>query len=90
MHSWAPSTLTGTMVSARGGKQTFCTSTAFHTWPVTIADLLFLTGAIELLAELCPASPASSRFLNGLQCAVHSVTTGSHVSGGPSPYISNR
>lgn len=50
---------------------------------------LFLTGAIELLAELCPASPASSRFPNGLECAVHSVTAGSHVSGVPSPYISN-
>ena len=50
---------------------------------------LLLTGAIELLAELCPASPASSRFPNGLQRAVHSVTAGSHVSGVPSS-ISNR
>ena len=53
---------------------------------------LLLIGAIELLAELCPASPASSRFPNGYrwQCAVHSVTAGSHVSDAPSPCISNR
>ena len=39
VHSWAPSILTGTIVSARGGKQTFRTSTALHTWSVTMDGL---------------------------------------------------